>query len=135
MTIGSFALQEAVYSTLNGDNTLTSTYGAEIYDEVPEDSAAPYVTIGYGTPTDYSTQNIDGGEQTLTIHVWSEYRGAKECKQIMDRVHDLMHDSTFSVTGFNLVNMRFEFSEIIRDPDGVTRHGIMRFRAIILGTS
>ena len=56
-------------------------------------------------------------------------------KNIMDRIHDLLHDSNLSVTGFNLVNLRFEFSDILRDPDGITRHGVMRFRAIILGTS
>jgi hypothetical protein len=31
--------------------------------------------------------------------------------------------------------MRMEFSDTIRDPDGLTRHGVMRFRAVILGTS
>ena len=52
----------------------------------------------------------------------------------MDKVHDLLHDSSLSVTGFNLINLRYEFSDIIRDPDGVTSHGGMRFRAIILGS-
>jgi hypothetical protein len=50
-------------------------------------------------------------------------------------VHTLLHDSSLSQTGFNLVNMRYEFSDVLRDPDGVTRHGIIRFRAITLGTS
>ena len=51
----------------------------------------------------------------------------------MDRIHDLLHNHSLSVTGFNLINLRFEFSDILRDPDGVTRHGIMRFRAVMLG--
>ena len=71
---------------------------------------------------------------TINIHIWSQYKGSKECKQIMDKVHDLLHDSSLSVTGFNLINLRFEFSDIMIDPDGVTRHGVMRFRAIILGS-
>ena len=53
----------------------------------------------------------------------------------MDRIHDLLHDSSLSVSGFNLINSRFEFSDILRDPDGVTRHGVMRFRVITLGTN
>ena len=52
----------------------------------------------------------------------------------MDKIHDLLHDSNISVTGFNLINLQFDFSDILRDPDGVTRHGVMRFRAIILGS-
>ena len=50
----------------------------------------------------------------------------------MDKVHDLLHDVNLSVTGFSLINLRFEYSDILRDPDGITRHGVMRFRAIIL---
>lgn len=135
MSVGHFALQEAIYSRLNTDSNLTTTLGAGIYDEVPEGTATPYVSLGYGTSTEYGVKDDDGATYTVTFHIWSEYKGAKECKQIMDRIHDLLHDYSLSVTGFNLVNLRFEFSEILRDPDGITRHGVMRFRAVILGTS
>jgi len=135
MSLAQFALQSTVYSTLTGDSTLTTSLGASIFDEVPEGTATPYVTIGEDTTTDYSAKGIDGSDITVNIDVWSEYKGSKECKEIMDRIHDLLHDSNLSVSGFNLVNLRFEFSDILRDPDGVTRHGVMRFRAIILGSS
>ena len=135
MSTGQFALQSSIYSALNGDSNLTSTLGAGIYDEVIEGSAYPFVQIGEDTLLDYSTKNEAGSLVTVNIHVWSQYTGSKETKNIMDRIHDLLHDSSLSVTGFNLVNLRFEFSDILRDPDGVTRHGVMRFRAIILGTS
>ena len=132
MTIGQFALQTTIYNALNV-SALTSDLSCAVYDEVPQDSSYPFISLGYGTAIDYSTKDVDGGEFTLVIDVWSQYKGAKECKQIMDKVHDLLHDSSLSVTGFNLINLRYEFSDIIRDPDGVTRHGVMRFRAIILG--
>lgn len=135
MSVGQFALQSAIYSALNGDSNLTSTLGASVFDDVTEGTSTPFITIGEETATEFDTKDLAGSENTINIHIWSEYKGSKETKQIMDRVHDLLHDSSLSVTGFNLVNMRFEFSDIIRDPDGVTRHGIMRFRAVILGTS
>ena len=53
----------------------------------------------------------------------------------MDRIHTLLHNGSVSVSGFNLIRLQFEFSDVMRDPDGVTRHGVMRFRAIILGTT
>ena len=135
MSIGQFALQTTLYSTLNNDSNLTTTLGAGVYDEVVETASYPFVQIGEETAIDYGTKDVDGGEFTINIHVWSQYAGAKETKNIMDRIHTLLHDSSLSVTGFNLINFRFEFSDIIRDPDGTTRHGVMRFRAIILGTS
>ena len=135
MSTAQFQLQSTIYTTLNNDSNLTETLGASIFDEVPEGSSTPYVTIGEDTAVDYSTDTADGADITVNIDVWSEYKGSKECKQIMDRIHDLLHDSSLSITGFNLVNLRFEFSDILRDPDGVTRHGVMRFRAIILGSS
>ena len=134
MTIKQFALQEALYARLNNDSTLTSTYGAAVYDEVPEGSGFPYVAIGESTALDYSTNDVTGSENTLVFHVWSQYRGAKETKNIMDRLHDLLHDYSLSVTGANLINLRYEFSDLVRDPDGITRHGVMRFRAILLGS-
>ena len=135
MSIGQFALQTTIYSTLSSDNTLTSTLSAGVYDEVTEGATYPFVALGEETAIDYGTKDINGGETTINIHIWSQYKGAKETKQIMDRIHDLLHDSNLSVTGFNLINLRYEFSDIMRDPDGVTRHGVMRFRAIILGTN
>ena len=134
MSIGQFALQTTIYSTLSGDNTLTNTLGAGVFDEVLENATYPFVSLGEETAIDYSTKDLNGGEYTINIHVWSQYKGSKQTKEIMDRIHDLLHDSSLSVSGFNLANLRFEFSDILRDPDGVTRHGVMRFRAIILGS-
>tara|TARA_X000001382_G_scaffold62661_1_gene43310 strand:- start:957 stop:1364 length:408 start_codon:yes stop_codon:yes gene_type:complete len=135
MALGLFALQSRIYATLNGDSNLTSTLGASIYDDVPQGSAYPFVSIGEEQSNEYGTMDLDGMDTALTIHVWSRYDGAKQTKDILDRIHTLLHDSSLSVTGFNLVNLRFEFSDIMRDPDGVTRHGVIRFRATILGTS
>lgn len=135
MSIGQFALQSAVYSRLNSDSTITTTYGATVVDEFLLADNYPAITIGEETTIDYSTKDVYGGETTINIHIWSQYKGAKETKNIMDRIHDLLHDYSLTVTGFNLINLRFEFSDIMIDPDGITRHGVMRFRAIILGTN
>ena len=134
MTIKQFELQTALYSRLSGDSTLTSTLGAGIYDEVPEGSSFPYAVMGETTSMDFGTKDVHGSENTMTLHIWSQYRGAKESKNIMDRLHDLLHNYSLSVSGANLINLRFEFTDLIRDPDGITRHGVMRFRAILLGS-
>lgn len=132
MSIGQFQLQSAIYSALNV-TAITTTLSCGVYDEVIEGNTYPFITLGEETTIDYSTKTETGGETTVNIHIWSRYKGSKQTKQIMDKVHDLLHDVNLTVTGFNLINLRFEYSDIMRDPDGITRHGVMRFRAIILG--
>ncbi len=134
MSIGHFELQQTIFTALNV-SALTETLNCAILDDVPSNCVYPFIQLGEETTVDYSTKLLDGGETTINIHIWSQYKGSKECKQIMDKVHDLLHDSSLSITGFNLINLRFEYSDIMRDPDGVTRHGVMRFRSIILGTN
>jgi hypothetical protein len=133
MSIGQFALQSSIYTALNV-SAITSTLSCGVYDEVVEGNSYPFITFGEESAADYSTKNLVGAESTINIHIWSRYKGAKETKEIMDKIHDLLHDVSLTVTGVNLINLRFEFSDIMRDPDGITRHGVMRFRAITLGT-
>lgn len=133
MSIGQFQLQSAIYTALNV-NSITNTLNCGVYDEVVEGNSYPFITLGEETAIDYSTNNLVGAETTVNVHIWSRYKGSKETKEIMDKIHDLLHDVSLTVTGVNLINLRFEYSDIMRDPDGITRHGVMRFRAITLGT-
>ena len=135
MSFGQFAFQTTIFNALNNDSNLTQTLGASIVDDVPSGTAYPFISIGEARSTDYDTKTEDGGEITVELHFWSQYKGSKEVKQMMDRVHSLLHNSNLSVSRFNLINLRFDYSDILRDPDGITRHGVMRYRAIILGTS
>jgi len=133
MSVGQFALQSSIYSALNV-SAITTTLGCGVYDEVVEGNSYPFITLGEETAIDYSTNNLVGAETTINVHIWSQYKGSKQTKEIMDKVHDLLHDVSLTVSGVNLINLRFEYSDIMRDPDGITRHGVIRFRAITLGT-
>ena len=133
MSVGQFALQSSIYSALDV-SAITTTLACGVYDEVVEGNSYPFITLGEETAIDYSTNNLVGAETTINIHVWSRYKGSKQTKQILDKIHDLLHDVSLTVSGVNLINLRFEYSDIMRDPDGITRHGVMRFRAITLGT-
>jgi hypothetical protein len=133
MSVGQFALQSSIYTALNV-SAITTTLACGVYDEVVEGNSYPFISLGEETAIDYSTNNLVGAETTINIHIWSRYKGSKQTKEIMDKVHDLLHDVSLTVSGVNLINLRFEYSDIMRDPDGITRHGVMRFRAITLGT-
>ena len=126
----SLALQKTVFDALDGDSTLQSKV-TDIYDFVPQSTAYPYVTIGDDTTTDNATKNLDGNEHTIMVHTWSRYRGRKEVKDIMAIVYDVLHESSLTISGA-MNNMRFEFSDIIKEPDGLTTHGVQRFKTFVL---
>ncbi len=130
MTDFAVTLQTAVYNALSADATLVSAVTG-IYDFVPEGTAFPYVKVGDQTMVDGGTKNKKGNDFTLMVHAFSRYRGSKEIKEIMSLVYDVLHESSLSVSGaFN--NMRFEFSDIIKENDGLTTHGMQRFRVFVL---
>lgn len=132
MTDFAVTLQTAVYNALLGSSPLTTKLGGNnIYDFVPEGTAFPYVKVGDQTMVDDGTKDKKGSDFTLIIHTFSRYRGSKEIKEIMSLVYDVLHESSLSVSGaFN--NMRFEFSDIIKENDGLTTHGVQRFRVFVL---
>lgn len=130
MALHSANLQKAIFTALNGDSTLGNLVTG-VYDCIPDNTAFPYVVIGEETGRNNGTVTLDGLEYTLTMHVWSDYKGSYETKNIMARIYDLLHNQSIAVTGASLVNIRQEFEQIVIDSDGVTRHGIIRFRAVV----
>ena len=131
MAMHSAALQKAVFTALSNDSSL-SALSAEVYDDVIEGASLPYVVVGEETATNIGTKTVDALEHTLTIHAWSQYRGRKEVKDIMAAIYDALHNVSLSLeTDSTLVNIRQEFAQTIVENDGITRHGIMRFRAVV----
>ena len=130
MSDHSLELQKSIFNALDGDSTLQSLV-TDVYDFVPESTAFPYVKVGEETSIDNGTKTLQGNEHTLVIHTFSRYRGSKEVKEIMSIIYALLHESSLSVSGASLVNLRFEFSDVIKENDGFTSHGLQRFRAVV----
>ncbi len=125
-------LQQALHAALSGDATLQAFLGdpARVFDQVPQDSAFPYLVIGEDTTGPFDTKTEAGMEHRLTIHSWSRYRGLKETKQLMAAVTAALDGAGLSVSGHDLVLLRQDFGATFLDPDGLTRHGVQRFRAL-----
>lgn len=124
------ALQQAVYQVLVADSDLeTLIGGARIYDHVPQGTGYPYVTIGENLVRDWSTSSDAGAEHSFAVHIWSRAPGRGEAHNMIGLISALLHDQQLTLSGHRLVNLRQQFSEVRRDPDGRTFHGVMRFRA------
>jgi hypothetical protein len=135
MPSASLALQQSIFAALTADAALTTLLGGtRIYDDVPQGTQLPYLTLGQSTERDWSTggdpDTETGSEHILTLHVWSDARGKKQAHDIIGAVRAVLHDQPLTLTGHRLVNIRHEFSEARRNSDGETIHGLARFRAV-----
>lgn len=131
MSSAALALQQAIFSRLTTDSpTLAALGGPRIYDDVPARAEFPFMTFGQSTERDWSTGTDQGFEHTITLHTWSRARGRKEAQAVIAAARDALHDQELDLTGHRLVNLRHEYSEVRRDTDGETFHGIARFRAV-----
>lgn len=119
-----FEIQKAVFAKL-------SALSYPVYDDVPDNAAAPYVVIGDDTLIEFDSDGISGFEATVTIHTWSTYRGKKQIKEMQGAIYDLLHRAELIVSGYNFIGCDSEYSESLLDADGVTRHGVQRFRILI----
>lgn len=144
----SIEIQRAVYQKLRNDATLVTLLAVDavfgspsvpaIYDVppqsiTPEDSSAfPYLVIGDDTATEFDTDEINGQETTITIHVFSRYQGRSQAKTIVDAIYQALHDTTLTIPGHDFVFCFWEFSEPIPEPEVMTQHYVTRFRIVVM---
>ena len=103
-----------------------------IYDDNPKQAPYPYVVMGEMTATDWSDKFEPGQEVYSTLHIWSQYKGRKEVVEMGDAILQVLTKSTLDLApNFRAVLDELDMNEIIVDIDGITRHGIMRFKYLI----
>jgi hypothetical protein len=126
------AAQTMVFGALNGNLT-----GCTVFDSPPflpegaPSTTFPYCVIGNDTARAWDTDDTRGAEITLTLHFWSRAQGFKEVKALMDQAYGLVNRATLTASGYDVIDCLFEFSDAMDDPDGVTKHGVQRYRLTI----
>ncbi len=121
------ALQKAIVAKLKGAST---GVGSSVYDRVPETDPFPRITIGEGQTLKDNQDCRRGSEVFLEVHVWSRAVGWGEAKAIASQVRDAIDDESLVLDGHVLDLLDFEDARYIRDPDGLTSHVAMSFRAL-----
>lgn len=125
-------IQSAIYTALTGDATLMALIQG-VYDDVPQSAASetssdfPFVVIGEDDFISWDTDTETGHEGTLNIHVWSRYRGKYETKQIFGAIYNALNRQDLTLTNFWLIDIQYDSSDSFVDPDGFTRHGVIKF--------
>ena len=127
----------AIIAALKADATLAAlltTYAASpaVFTHVPQDlESYPYVVLFDSGLSDDSNDCNLGFDGVLNIHSWTDQRDMAVIGNIQKAVYDVLNHAELSMTGYSLVELHQEFSTILRDPDGITLHGVQRYRIIL----
>ena len=132
MTDAFFAVQQAIYNTLAASSEMQAQLGNPpcVYNHVPPNPLYPYVAFGAIAAKPFDDIDRTGFTQTVTLDIWSRYRGTKEVKDIAQAIYDTLHRATLTVSGEVFISCEFVSADITVEGDGLTYHGETRYSVV-----
>lgn len=126
-------LQKAIYEVLANDTGVSALVSGRIFDRVArEGDVAPLITFGPSDEVDADADCIDMADHSLQIDVWSEYQGGfRECKEITFAIKQALHGAVIDLETHALLDIRVAQIRHMRDPDGLTSHGVLSIEAMV----
>jgi Protein of unknown function (DUF3168) len=105
--------------------------GLRVYDLPPPNPVFPYLTVGVvdGVEDFISDCAIDW-EVTSEIHIWSREPGYGQGKGIAVTCYNALANRHPVLAGFRVGSFLMRNQRWLRDPDGLTSHGILEYRAL-----
>lgn len=98
----------------------------EVYDNVPANASFPYVTFGNITALSAASKDVRFFEYSVTLHIWDRSNGSISVRNIMTDITTNLDNTTLAMSNNN-PSVYFQSSTVIKDPDNVTNHGVLRF--------
>lgn len=136
MTSPTYELQGAIVQRLKNDPALSAMIGGRVYDDIPRSNGQvsatfPFVSFGPVDETSDDATCITGFEISIQLDVWSRAQGFPECRQIIDLVRRALLNEELELTVNSLVDFTHRMTQTLRDPDGITSHGVLHFVALV----
>lgn len=126
----SLALQGYIRQALDASAELKQLVGDRVFDQPEPNARFPYIVLGPSQAIDQSTTDcVSDWEVTQQVDVYSRAVGFPEAKRIAEACDEALAERHPLIAG-----MRVGFFEVVghrflRDPDGVTSHGVLEYRA------
>ncbi|MBN8965873.1 MAG: DUF3168 domain-containing protein [Rhizobiales bacterium] len=131
----SLAFQKFVRGALAADVGLRALVPA---DNIVDSNARPevYPRINLGEDQELPADEIVSRYTTViaTLHVWVREPGLATAKAIAGEVRRILNRPSrlvFEANGYRCIDCKFASARFVRDPDGVTAHGIITFESVI----
>jgi hypothetical protein len=130
-------ITKAIINILKNDAPLTALIAtfsgsSAVFYHVPQSfDSYPYLIIqdiDLDNDDNDATLAFDG---VINIHTWSDDRDISEVGNVMQAVYNALHRVEFLMTGYALIDLTQQNEVVLRDPDGITLHGVQRLRIIL----
>ena len=126
----SLELQKAIVAALKADAAVTAIINGRIYDAVPGGAAKPYVSFGPFQLLPEHGDCLDGGEAFVTLDAWAAGPDTVQVKQLGTAIARALDMAPIVLDApQRLVEMSVEQTQYMRDPDGITAHGVITVHA------
>jgi hypothetical protein len=126
----SHELQVAIINALKADSAVTAFVGDRILDRVEPGTELPYVSFGPEQDLPEFVDCVDASEIVMQIDAWSDDPGFREVRRLANAIKVALGDFDLPPSADNaLVYFEFDGRRILRDPDGLTSHAVLTFRA------
>jgi hypothetical protein len=122
-------LQQYLRQALGAHAPLAALVAERIYDRVPGNGDFPYLTLDVSDGVDDSLDCLDQWLVTAQVHVWSRAVGSPEARRIAIACHQALAERWPSMPGFRVMWFRTLNQVWMRDPDGLTTHGVLQFES------
>lgn len=133
MSLNTLRAIGAIHTALVSDPSFSGVVGNRVYTAVVKNPTFPYCVIRTSSAP-YDTKGFNGSEIMVTLQVFSRYNGSKETLEILGHAYNALHDQNITVTGANLVNLRFDNGgDAVPEPDGKTWQGLATYRIVLQG--
>lgn len=128
--MSSLELQKAIVAALKADAGVAATVAGRVYDVPPKGVLFPYISIGPDQTLPQRGDCYDGEEVSFQVDLWSREVGFPEVKRIGKAVKAALNSAELTVDDHRLVDLYLEDARTFRDPDGLTSHAVLTFRAL-----
>ena len=117
----------AIFATLNADPLLQS----RIFQVLNQEQPYPKLWIEDSGAVDWSDNCQAGLNAEISVHIGSKYAGDKEINAYMQACHNRLHQQNLLLLETQCVLCQYAGHTVFFDPDGVTRHAVIRFSLLI----
>jgi hypothetical protein len=125
-----YQIQLAVVSALKSASAVSAIIGTRVFDRVSPEIKPPYITISDIVVLPELAEDTDAAGTTLAIHGWSENSGSAEIYKMGAAVTTALHEAPLIIAGKQVQSILLESSRYLRDPDGITSHGVFTFNIL-----